>query len=235
MQDDADGNDACPFDNKRGPGDKLLKHSKTESSLTAENHSHKRKTTGQNIKVNHEHVRKSRRITKRCALDVGFSDEDAELHFLEKSNASKRAVSRHKDYQGGTAVHGIYKVAERGQIDGLKDLGTPGSIKDGKKKLNSEKKCENQDYVEEDPKSSDESISEGKKPKRGSVDLFDSFKDVLSGSDASIIDISSGLVPTLSKSEIFIYLYLFLLIDAVLVALSFLVFVWVIITGTIII
>lgn len=161
LKDNVDENDARPFDKKRGLGDKLVKVSRTESGLAAENHSRKRTKTGKSINVNHEHVRsKSKRVTERRASDVvGFSDEDsedAELHFLEKINASKRAVNRRKDNQGGTT-------------------------------------------------SSDESILEGKKPKRESVDSVvprkhctrtnrncsvDSFKDVLSGPVASIIDIS---------------------------------------------
>ncbi|KAL2571780.1 hypothetical protein AAZV13_17G029300 [Glycine max] len=77
-------------------------------------------------------------------------------------------------------------------------------------KLKSGKKYEDSDYVEEDPTSSDESISEWKKPKRESVDLLvqrgnhtcsvDSLKDVLSGSAASIADISDALVP-MGKGE----------------------------------
>lgn len=173
----------------------------TESGFTAENHSHRGKTTGETIDVNHEHVCESKHITRRCALSVEFSDEDnkdAELHFL-------------------------------------KDPGIPGSIKYGKMKLKSGKKYEDSDYVEEDPTSSDELISEWKKPKRESVDLLvqrgnhtcsvDSLKDVLSGSAASIADISDALVPMVSKSEKFIYFILFLHIDAILAVLSFLVFV----------
>ncbi|TKY54230.1 Ino80 complex [Spatholobus suberectus] len=83
-------------------------------------------------------------------------------------------------------------------------------------KLNSQKKYEDWDYVEEDPTSSDESTSERKNLKRESVELLvrgkectlinhncsiESFKDVLYGSDASIIDISNGLIPTVSKRE----------------------------------
>lgn len=163
------------------------------------------RATGQNINVVHEHVRKSKRITKRYALDVGFSDEDnvnAELHFLEKSNASKRAVSHPKGNRGG-------------------------SIKDGKNNFNSEKKYEDQDYAEEDPTSSDESILEGEKPKRESDNLLvrrkqrvlinrngsvDSFKDVLSRADANIIDTSGNMVTTLSKSEIYLFFIFFYLL-----------------------
>ncbi|XP_061349169.1 uncharacterized protein LOC133294504 [Gastrolobium bilobum] len=209
-QDETDGIDAYLLDKRRGLGDKFLKPSRTESGSTAENHSQRGKTTGQSLNVNHEHVRKGKCIPKRCALDVGSSDEDnedAELHFLETLNASKRVVNRHKDNRGSTEEHVICKVAESSQIDDLKDLLTPGSIKDGKKKLNSKKKYEDDDYVEEDPTSSDESLSERKKPKRKNVDLLvrgrqcarinrnctvDSSKDALSGSDASIIDISDN-------------------------------------------
>ncbi|KAG4942263.1 hypothetical protein JHK85_046909 [Glycine max] len=174
--DDTDGNYVCPFDKRKGLGNKLLMPSVTESGFTAENHSHRGKTTGETIDVNHEHVCESKHITRRCALSVEFSDEDnkdAELHFL-------------------------------------KDPGIPGSIKYGKMKLKSGKKYEDSDYVEEDPTSSDESISEWKKPKRESVDLLvqrgnhtcsvDSLKDVLSGSAASIADISDALVP-MGKGE----------------------------------
>ncbi|KAH1200918.1 hypothetical protein GmHk_17G047752 [Glycine max] len=175
-QDDTDGNYVCPFDKRKGLGNKLLMPSVTESGFTAENHSHRGKTTGETIDVNHEHVCESKHITRRCALSVEFSDEDnkdAELHFL-------------------------------------KDPGIPGSIKYGKMKLKSGKKYEDSDYVEEDPTSSDESISAWKKPKRESVDLLvqrgnhtcsvDSLKDVLSGSAASIADISDALVP-MGKGE----------------------------------
>ncbi|RDX73077.1 hypothetical protein CR513_47359, partial [Mucuna pruriens] len=85
-QDDTDGNYACPFDKRRGLGDKLLKPYRTESGFTAENHSRRGKITGESINVNHEQVCKSKRITRRCALSVGISDdhnEDAELHFLK--------------------------------------------------------------------------------------------------------------------------------------------------------
>ncbi|CAL5198980.1 unnamed protein product [Lathyrus oleraceus] len=161
---------------KRDAGEKSVKLSRTESCFAAENHSHKRKTSG-------KHARKSKQVTERCALGVGFSDEedeDAELQFLEKINSSKRSASRYKDIQGGTTMRGICKDA----------LG---------------KKYGDQDYVEEAPTSSDESILEGNKPKRESVDLIvprkqstrsnrncsvDSFNDMLSGPVASIIDIS---------------------------------------------
>lgn len=173
-KDNAD-NDARSYDKKRGHGDKLVKLSRTDHSHAAENHSHKRKATEQ-------HARKSKRVTERCAMDVGCSDEDddAELHFLEKINASKRGVSRHKDNQGGTTMRGVCKDA-------------------------SGKNYEDRDYMQEDPTSSDESILEGKKPKRESVGLLvprkhstrnnhncsvESFKDALSGPVASIIDIS---------------------------------------------
>jgi hypothetical protein len=77
---------------------------------------------------------------------------------------------------------------------------------------------EDQDYVEEDRTSSDESILEGKKSKRESADLLvprkqstrnnrtlDSFKDVLSGPVPSFIDISGSLLSTLTECEKFIY------------------------------
>ncbi|XP_058757748.1 uncharacterized protein LOC131631001 [Vicia villosa] len=175
-KDNANTNDPRSSDKKRDVGEKSVKFSRTESYFAAENHSHKRKLTGQ-------HARKSKPVTERCALGVGFSDEegeDAELQFLEKINSSKRSASRYKDNQGGTTLRGICK-------DAL------------------EKKHRDQDYVEEVPTSSDESILEGKKPKRESVDLVvrrnqstrsnrncsvDSFNDMLPGPVASIIDIS---------------------------------------------
>ncbi|CAI8610741.1 unnamed protein product [Vicia faba] len=174
-KDNADNNGARSFDKKRELGGKSVKIS-TGSYFAAENHSHKRKTTGQ-------HSRKSKQVTERCSLGVGFSDEegeDAELQFLEKINSSKRSASRYKDNQGGTTMRGICK-------DAL------------------ERKYGDRDYVEGVPTSSDESILEGKKPKRESVNMVvprkqstrsnrncsvDSFNDMLSRPVASIIDIS---------------------------------------------
>ncbi|XP_027331228.1 uncharacterized protein LOC113846788 [Abrus precatorius] len=214
-QDDTNGNDACSFDKRRGLGDASLKPSRTESGFTAENHSHRGKRTEQSVNVIHERVHKSKRITRKGALSVGFSDEDnedAELHYRETSHASKQAVSRRRDDCRSSTVPGKFYVAQRSQIDDLIDLGTPGSIEDGKKKLNLEKKSDDWDYVEEDPTSSDESESERKMSKRESVHLFvqgkegtiinrncsvDSFKDVLS----SIVDISDDSVPTVSKRK----------------------------------
>ncbi|GAU37437.1 hypothetical protein TSUD_206730, partial [Trifolium subterraneum] len=81
-KDNADNNDGRSFDKKREFG-----VPKTESSFASENHSHKRKATGQ-------HSRKSKRANERRAFGVGFSDEedeDAELHFLGKNQFIKKS------------------------------------------------------------------------------------------------------------------------------------------------
>ncbi|KAF7837723.1 putative INO80 complex subunit B-like region, Zinc finger, HIT-type, INO80 complex, subunit Ies2 [Senna tora] len=166
--------------------DPKYQFSSIESGVTAENLSCREISFGESSTVNHELVRKSKRIpkTKRRALDVEYSNEeneDAELQFLERLTASKIDVG-YNEYNQGT----------------LNDSGTPGSSKDGKKKLKSEKKYENNSYMEEGGLTSNgKSISEMKKLKKESGEA----NEVLFGSNASIIDISDYFIPTLSQRK----------------------------------
>ncbi|KAK2358374.1 HIT zinc finger and PAPA-1 domain-containing protein [Trifolium repens] len=124
-------------------------------------------------KATGQHSRKSKRANERRALDVGFSDEEDE-------DAELHFLEKISSSKRAVSRHNNNQggIAVRG-------IG------------------EDQDYVEEDRTSSDESILEGKKSKRESADLLvprkqstrnnrtlDSFKDVLSGPVPSFIDIS---------------------------------------------
>jgi hypothetical protein len=141
-------------------------------------------------KATGQHSRKSKRANERRALDVGFSDEEDE-------DAELHFLEKISSSKRAVSRHNNNQggIAMRG-------IG------------------EDQDYVEEDRTSSDESILEGKKSRRESADLLvtrkqstrnnrncslDSFKDVLPGPVTSFIDISGSLLSTLSESEKFIY------------------------------
>ncbi|XP_022760924.1 uncharacterized protein LOC111307173, partial [Durio zibethinus] len=134
-------------------------------------------------------TRKSKRVPKRCVLDVGINnddeDEDEEIRYLGRLNASN-GLSNYKDGED-----------ERN--------GRDSAI------------FEDRDYVEEDePISDDEPGSKRKKLGRGSVDLFvegriestpttrnralQSGKDLLSGLGASPVEFPDGLPGAPPKS-----------------------------------
>jgi hypothetical protein len=132
-------------------------------------------------------VKLSRTDHSHAAENHSHKRKATEQHARKSKRVTERCA---KDNQGGTTMRGVCKDA-------------------------SGKNYEDRDYMQEDPTSSDESILEGKKPKRESVGLLvprkhstrnnhncsvESFKDALSGPVASIIDISGGLVSTLSQS-----------------------------------
>ncbi|CAJ2654026.1 hypothetical protein L195_g017588 [Trifolium pratense] len=125
-------------------------------------------------KATGQHSRKSKRANERRALGVGFSDEEDE----------------------DAELHFLEKISSSKRAISRHNNNQGGLAMRGI--------GEDQDYVEEDRTSSDESILEGKKSKSESVNLLvprkqstrnnrngslDSFKDVLSGPVASFIDI----------------------------------------------
>ncbi|KAJ7980384.1 putative HIT zinc finger,PAPA-1-like conserved region [Quillaja saponaria] len=221
-QDDANGNCICPSNKGKGSGFQLEELFRNEYGLGMEYYSTRGKTSGEIANVNHEPVRKSKRIPKRRALDLGFSGEDyedAEIQYLGRLNASKACLDHNEENEKSEKQHGISKVANCQMSGGLYpdyfvNYGSLGSRNDSRKKFNSEK-----NYVEEDeePTSDDEPGSEGKNMKKGSLDFvvggrkqfipttrsrsFDYGSDVISGSDEGVIDFSNGLLPTSSKSK----------------------------------
>ncbi|KAL5782148.1 hypothetical protein ACOSP7_007177 [Xanthoceras sorbifolium] len=155
-------------------------------------HSSKGKTPGDSFSMNetYEPVRKSKRVPKRRALDVGFDgeddDEDDELRYLGKLGAPKVAACYEDEEVAGIGrEQGIYK---------------------DKKYMEDE----------EEPTSEDEPGSKRKKLEKGPISFVEgrnesipttrnralqSGKDVLSGSGASFIEFPNGLPPAPSKRQ----------------------------------
>ncbi|XP_034684812.1 uncharacterized protein LOC117913847 [Vitis riparia] len=165
------------------------------------------KDFSRSVSVNGTHksepVRKSKRVPKRRMLDVGFNDddEDEEIRYLGKLNASKVAG----DHQGEDK-------------DDIGAYNSPRLGKDGKKKSRSGKVYEDRDYMEdEELTSDDEPEAKRKRPRKESLDslvegrkemtfttrrqalLFG--KDTFSGSDAGLVELPNGLPPASSKKQ----------------------------------
>lgn len=157
-----------------------------------------------------EPVRKSKRVPKRRMLDMGFNDEDEdedeEIRYLGKLNASKVAG----DYEG------------EDKDDTAAAYNSPSLSKDSKKKSRSGKVYEDKDYMEdEEPTSDDEPEAKRKRLRKESLDSLVegrkemafttrrqallSGKDVFSGSDAGLVELSNGLPPAPAKSKLYIY------------------------------
>lgn len=181
-----------PSDKEKGDAIRRKDFSRSGSSF-GKAHSLRGKSYGDTAFMNdmHESVRKSKRVPKRRALDVGFDgdddDEDDELRYLGKLVAPKVAAG-YEDKE----LSGI------GREQGLD---------------------EDKDYVEEEePTSDDEPGSKRKKLEKGPPDSFvdgrnestpttrnralQAGKDILSGSCAAL-EFPNGLPPAPSKSEQF--------------------------------
>ncbi|KAL6193658.1 hypothetical protein ACLB2K_034742 [Fragaria x ananassa] len=209
-----DGKPICSSDQGKGIGVKRKYSLKFDSALRKEYPS-KDEISGESVPEDGKPARKSKRIHERRVLDVGLSEdgnEDDEIRFLERLNASKVALSKRSQMDG---AHG-------GDIGNRK---LPRLQKHGGKKLRSEKKYEDKDYLgeeedeeeEEELTSDDELQSNRKTLKRGSLSLLlegpqkstpttrnralQSGIDVLTVSGSSVVNLANHLLPASSKKK----------------------------------
>jgi hypothetical protein len=200
---DTDANHVHPLDKGIGLKFKWKDFPKTGSSFGKE-YSTRGMTSKGSLSLIYEPVRKSNRVPKRRVFDVGVNDnddEDEEIRYLGRLNASKMPED-YEDEKISQLTDGMYG-------DSVEYYGSPRSGNYGRKKSRSEKVYEDKDYVEEEKEATlDEFEYEGKKFKKGSLDLFvegrnvstpttrnrafQSGKDVLSGSGLGLTDLSNG-------------------------------------------
>lgn len=207
---DIDANHVHPLDKRNGLKFKFKDFPKTGSSFGKEYSTRGMASKG-SLSLIYEPVRKSNRAPRRRVLDVGVNntdDEDEEIRYLGRLNASKMSEG-YEDEKISQVADGMYG-------DNVEYYGSPRLGKNGRKKSRSEKVYEDKDYVEEEKEATldVEFEYEGKKSKKGSLDLFvegrnvstpttrnrafQSGKDVLSGSGLGLTDLSNGAS---SKSE----------------------------------
>ncbi|XP_050372545.1 uncharacterized protein LOC126790373 isoform X2 [Argentina anserina] len=200
----------CSSDGGKGVGVKR-KYSLKFSSSSRKEYSSKGQISGESVPEDGEPARKSKRIQKRRVSDVGLSEdgnEDNEIQFLERLNASKVAAPKRGKMDGD---HG-------GDIENSK---LPRLRKHSGKKSRSEKMCEDRDYLgEEDDEeliSDDELESNGKTLKRGSLSLLleepqkstpttrnralQSGVDILNGSGSNDINLATHFLPASSRKK----------------------------------
>ncbi|KAM5568781.1 hypothetical protein ABKV19_016352 [Rosa sericea] len=203
-----DGKPFCSSDGGKGIGVKRKYSLKFDSTLRKE-YSLKGKISRESVPEDGEPARKSKRIPRRRVLDVGLSEdgnEDGEIRFLERLNASKVALSKRNQLDGD---HG-------GDIGNCK---LPRLRKHGGIKSRSEKMYEDKDYLggEEELTSDDELQSNGKTLKRGSLSLLlegpqkstpttrnralQSGIDILTGSGSSVVNPANLLLPAPSRKK----------------------------------
>lgn len=205
LQDGINGKRFCSSDGGKGLGVKR-KYSLKFDSTSRKEYSSKGKISRGSVPEDDEPARKSKRIPKRRVLDVGLSEdgnEDEEIRFLERLNASKVARSERSQMDDG--YHG----------DDIENYKLPRLGKDSRKKSRSEKTYEDKDYlVEEELTSDDELESNGRKLKKGSLSLLlegrqestpttrnralQSGKDT--GSGSSVVYLANNLLPSPSRS-----------------------------------
>lgn len=206
LQDDINGKRFCSSDGGKGLGVKR-KYSLKFDSTSRKEYSSKGKISRGSVPEDDEPARKSKRIPKRRVLDVGLSEdgnEDEEIRFLERLNASKVARSERSQMDDG--YHG----------DDIENYKLPRLGKDSRKKSRSEKTYEDKDYlVEEELTSDDELESNGRKLKKGSLSLLlegrqestpttrnralQSGKDT--GSGSSVVYLANNLLPSPSRKK----------------------------------
>ncbi|XP_062150280.1 uncharacterized protein LOC133858842 [Alnus glutinosa] len=210
---DTDANHVHPLDKGIGLKFKWKDFPKTGSSFGKE-YSTRGMTSKGSLSLIYEPVRKSNRVPKRRVFDVGVNDnddEDEEIRYLGRLNASKMPED-YEDEKISQLTDGIYG-------DSVEYYGSPRSGNYGRKKSRSEKVYEDKDYLEEEKEATlDEFEYEGKKFKKGSLDLFvegrnvstpttrnrafQSGKDVLSGSGLGLTDLSNGASSKRKKEKL---------------------------------
>ncbi|XP_031250386.1 uncharacterized protein LOC116108271 [Pistacia vera] len=161
-------------------------------------------------------VRKSKRVSKRRAVDGEFDDdEDDEIRYLEKLKTSK-VTSGYKDDDEELGK----KHRKLSRVSNLENVSTSRSGKDGKKKSRPERVPGDTDYEEEE----EEPASDGeagdrknKKQKKESVDMLmdnkreialttrqralQSSKDTSSAPGSSLIEFPNGLPPAPPRKQ----------------------------------
>lgn len=206
LQDDINGKRFCSSDGSKGLGVKR-KYSFKFDSTSRKEYSSKGKISRGSVPEDDEPARKSKRIPKRRVLDVGLSEdgnEDEEIRFLERLNASNVARSERSQMDDG--YHG----------DDIENCKLPRLGKDSRKKSRSEKMYKDKDYLVEELTSDDELQSNGRKLKKGSLSLLlegrqestpttrnralQSGKDMLTGSGSSVVYLANNLLPAPSRS-----------------------------------
>lgn len=224
MQDDLDGNHSYSFDDGKGFGVGSKDISKTDSSSWK----------GNPLKVKfgesslNESVRKCKRVPKRCILDVGYGeddDEDEEIRYLERYNASKVTGVDDGEEQGNHKESRILRVSQNHLMIGglyngsVGDYGSSRLENNSRKKLKSEEAYKDTDYLEEEETTSDDEPGPiGKKLKKGSPYLYSEGQeesipvtrnrslqygiDNSDGSSASFVNFSTCLLPPKSKSKL---------------------------------
>ena len=227
MQGDVNGNPSCyPSEKRKGFGVRLKGMPKIDSTSQKEHSSRPNPVN--------EHVRKSNRVPKRRVLDAGFDeddDKDDEIRYLERLNAPKNSsdAEDRKDYRSKKRKRVIFKVPKsRVVMDVVYDAasgnsGSPRLEKDLRKRLNSEKECEDGDYVEEEQISDEEHISSRKKVKRGSPIVYaegwkestPTTRNRAMQSVSGSIDLSNHLLSSNSRSESNVSLFFFFTLDSV--------------------
>ncbi|KAF3456346.1 hypothetical protein FNV43_RR00996 [Rhamnella rubrinervis] len=181
LQDDVDGNHSCSLDKGKGFGVKWKDISKTDPNCQKE-HSLKGRF-GEN--VFNESVRKSKRVSKRRILDVEFgedSDEDKEIRYLGRYNASKVAgdgiARRSQNQRKHTRIRTIWKKKNQ---HGMMNLDLLGRSIRGSPNLYSE------GQKESTPTTRNRAIQYG--------------RDNLDGSSESFVDLSACLLPSKSRKK----------------------------------
>ncbi|KAK9288589.1 hypothetical protein L1049_017048 [Liquidambar formosana] len=176
-----------------------------------------------NESYQYEPVRKSKRVPKRRILDVGPNDddEDEEIRYLGRLNASKVAADYEDEEEESRKKQGVLKSSQMNDmmhVDDMEGYRSPRVGKDRRKKLRSEKMYDEEDYMEEEEPTSDYELdAKRKKSRKESLDYFieerkdlalvtrkralQSSKDVLSDSGATLIDLPNGLPFAPSKME----------------------------------
>ncbi|XP_044498242.1 uncharacterized protein LOC123220226 isoform X2 [Mangifera indica] len=181
----------CFYPSEKGKSNGLHKKDfpKSGSSYLKLSSSRGKTSGGVSVNETYESIRKSKRIPKRRALDVGFNgdddNEDEELRYLGRLNEPKVVASYEDEDTGFGKEQGTY---------------------------------EDKDYVEEEePTSEDEPGSKKKKLEKVVLDsfverrnelipttrnrAFHSGKDVLSRSGGSLIEFPNGLPSAPSKKQ----------------------------------
>lgn len=170
MQDNIDGNHVS-----KGNGLKVKLKGFSHSCSDYRKEYYSRGSTSQGSPAIYEPVRKSKRVPKRCVLDLDIEvndDEDEELRFLGRLNASQisEGYEDEKCSQMADAMYGV----------DVEYYESPRSATDGRKQPRSEKSYEDNEYKEEEKGANlyVEIECPGKKLKKGSLDLLSEGRNV---------------------------------------------------------